>query len=208
MAICSNLCFVEVPRWTSVCNIQTREGGIPYLLFAACNVKFSATISKPGGGTVEIGAITDYLSWKALVDNNLLSRSPEGIGDKPAPTPQLQRVSSCRPEVIVNQTHGINYRTLDIDPTNLTDNSYWNDKCANYSLLRLMWMDCNNIIHYSGDISDPGYAYSLTSSGLVIPETNDESQFYQYNAEFKELCIPSIISVVNINDAFVNDVAT
>lgn len=206
--ICSDLCFAAVERWTSVCNIQTREGGIPFLLFAACNVKFSATIAKPGGGTVAIGAITDYLSWKALVDNNLLSRSPEGIGDKPAPTPQLQRVSSCRPETIVNQTHGVNFRSLDIDPTNLTDNSYWNDKCDNYSLLRVMLMDCNNIIHWTGDVTDPGYSFSGTSTGLVIPETNDESQFYQFNIEFKERCIPKIIQVVSITDAFVNDVAT
>ena len=207
MSLCASDCFRATPRWTNSCSIQTREGGIPYLLFFACNFKFSATV-KSGltGGDVTIGAITDYTAWRTAVQHKLISRTPEGIGSKPAASPTTERLSSCKPEAISNMTHTINFASKDIDPTNLTDNDYWNSICSNYDYYRVGWMGCDDLVYYSGDASDPGYPFSLTSIGNVIPETNEESVSYEVAISFNERCIPYIIKVTSINDAFIADV--
>lgn len=209
MALCSASCIEQTPRWTSSCSIVTRQGGIPYLVFFACNMKFNATVKSPVDGTnITIGAITDYTAWQAAVQHRLVSRTPEGIGEKPAATPTTERLSSCKPEAIANMTHTISFSSKDVDSANFTDWDYWNSICNNYDVYRLAWIGCDNTLYYSGDNSDPGYPFSITSIGNIIPQTNEESVSYGLELSFNERCIPKPIFIANLNDAFLVDVNT
>lgn len=210
MALCSSDCFRATPRWTNACSIQTREGGIPYLVFFSCNFKFGAVV-KSGltGGDVTIGAITDYTAWRTGVQHKLISRTPEGIGEKPATSPTTERVSSCKPESISNMTHTINFTSKDVDTTNLTDVEYWNDICSNYDYYRIGWLGCDDeIVYYTGDASDPGFPFSLTTLSDVFPQTNEESFSYQIGVSFNNRCLAVPLKVTSLNDAFISDVNT
>ena len=210
MALCASACIEQTPRWVGSCSITTRQGGIPYLIFFACNLRFDATVVSPvTGGNVSIGAITDWLSWQTAVQHRLISRTPEGIGQKPAASPTTERLSSCKPEAIANMTHTISFTSKDVDNNNYTDHTYWNAICQNYDVYRLGWLGCDgNTLYYSGDSTDPGYPFSIGSIGNVIPETNDESVSYQLELSFSERCIPTPLFITNLNTAFLVDVNT
>lgn len=207
--LCATDCFQATPRWTGACSIQTRQGGIPYLIFFACNFKFSATVRSPiTGGNVTIGAITDYTAWRTAVQHRLVSRSPEGVGEKPAATPTTERLSSCKPEAIANMTHSLSFVSKDMDNTNYSDWTYWNNICSNYDVLRIAWLGCDNLLYYTGDVSDPGFPFSMTGIGNVIPQTNEESISYNMDVSFNFRCIPKPILITNLNDAFLSDINT
>lgn len=209
MALCATDCFEATPRWTSACSITTRQGGIPYLVFFACHFKFNATV-KSGltGGNVTIGAITDFTAWRTAVQHRLISRTPEGIGSKPLPSVTSERLSSCKPEAIANMTHTLTFTSKDMDNTNYSDWDYWNGICENYDVYRVAWLGCDCLLYYTGDSNDPGYSFSMTSIGNVIPETNEESVSYQIEVAFNERCIPKPLSIVSLCDAFLVDVNT
>lgn len=204
--ICSYTCSTATPHWSAgACNIETREGGIPYLIFFACNFKFNASVMSENG-LITIGAITDYTSWEEGVHNRLISRTPEGLGEKPLGSFTTQRLSSCSPEAIASETQNLSFVSYDTDSTSFTDRTYWNNIRTNYGKFRLAWQDCNGYVHYSGNVADPGFVFVPTALGYVIPQTNDENSFYQADLSFKYSGLPTIINVANINDAFVTNI--
>lgn len=212
MALCATGCTTTVPRFVGGCNIQKRQGGISKLIFLSCNVRFasSGTISltTPSGSTISIGVITDYLNWALLVQNNMVRTSPEGIGEKPESTFTTTRFSSCRPEEISAEQHTVNFQSFDVDPDNLYDNTYWNAVRTNYGKYKLMYYDCNGLIHYTGDVTDPGFDFVPSSLGYIIPSTYEENPYYQCNLSFNYEGIPVPIDVASIETAFNIDVNT
>lgn len=208
--LCATDCITNgaVPRWGNGCgNIQKRDGGIPNLIFMACNMRFatvaegSIQVKTPTGSMVNIGVITDFTSWATAVTHNLIRISPEGIGEKPESTFTNARFSSCRPEEIASETHLLNFTSYDIDPDNFYDRSYWNTIRLNYGKYRVMYLSCGNILNYSGDVEDPGFEFSPTVLGYVKPPNKEDKDFYRVNLSFIYAGIPDMIEVVNLSEA-------
>lgn len=214
MALCATGCSATVPRWVGGCNIQKRQGGISQLVFMSCNVRFATsaaspiTLTTPSGSSISVGVITDYLNWALLVQNNMVRTSPEGIGEKPESSFTTARFSSCRPEEIASQTHTINFQSFDVDTANLYDNTYWNQVRTNYGKYKLVYFDCNGLLHYSGDVTDPGFDFVPTVLDYVIPSTYEENPYYQANLAFNYQGIPAMVDVPSIETAFTIDVNT
>lgn len=212
MALCASSCNAAVPRWVGGCNIQTRDGGINQLIFLSCNWKFatvaegSVTITTPTGGSIVTGVITDYTSWAIGVQNNMIRPSPEGLGEKPEPSSTLTRFSSCRPEEIESTTHQVNFQSFDVDTDNYYDRTYWNTICTDYGKYRFLYRGCTGLVYYTGDPSDPGFRFTPQVIDNVIPQLQDNKQFYQANLSFLFNCIPEPLNVVNLDTALDIDV--
>lgn len=214
MSLCASSCNAPVQRWAGGCSFNKRAGGIPNLIFISCNLQFavapatSVSVITPAGTTISMGRITDYTSWALAVQNNMARQSPEGIGEKPESAFTNARFSSCRPEEIASETHTVNFQSFDIDPDNFYDRTYWNSVRTNYTKYRLMYMDCNGIIYWTGDPSDPGFEFSPTALGYIIPNTSNDKAYYLANTSFIYEGIPAMVEVPNIEAAFNIDVNT
>lgn len=205
--LCAASCNAAVPRFPTGCTFSKRAGGIPNLIFMSCNFRFatsgSITIQDPTGANINIGLITDPTSWELGVQKNMIRISPTGLGDKPESTFTNARFSSCLPEEIASETHLVNFQSFDIDADNFYDRAYWNTIRTNYPKYRLLYQDCNGIIYYTGDVTDPGFAFVPTvGPTYVIPQTNDEKAFYQANLSFKYDGIPAMIEVAGLDFSF------
>lgn len=205
--LCASSCNAAVPRWSGggCGNIQKRNGGISNLIFISCNWRWaeSGTVSviTPTGQTISVGLITDWTTWALGVQKNMIRISPDGLGDKPESTFTNARFSSCLPEEIASETHVVNFRSYDIDPDNFYDRTYWNTVRTNIGKYRLLYLNCDNVIHYSGDVTDPGFEFSPQVLGYVIPQTKEEKVYYQANLSFIYEGIPAMIEVANISEA-------
>lgn len=209
MSLCASSCNAAVPRWSGggCGNITKRSGGISNLIFLSCNWKFATAaegavdVTTPTGDTISVGVITDYTSWAIGVQNNMIRISPDGLGDKPESTFTTARFSSCLPEEIASETHVVNFRSYDIDSVNYYDRTYWNTVRTNIGKYRLIYLNCDNIVHYTGDVSDPGFEFSPSVLGYVIPQTKEEKAYYQANLSFIYEGIPDFVDVVNLSEA-------
>lgn len=214
MSLCASSCNAAVERWAGGCSFTKRAGGIPNLIFISCNLQFavapatSVSVVTPSGSTISMGRIEDYTSWALAVQSNMARQSPEGIGEKPESAFTNARFSSCRPEEIASETHTVNFQSFDIDAVNFYDRTYWNSVRTNYTKYRLMYMDCNGIIYWTGDPSDPGFEFSPTALGYIIPNTSNDKAYYLANTSFIYEGIPAMVEVPNIEAAFNIDVNT
>lgn len=214
MSLCASSCNAPVQRWAGGCSFNKRNGGLPFLGFMSCNFKFavapatSVSVITPSGSTILVGRIEDYTSWAIGVQNNMIRLSPEGIGEKPSSTFTTARFSSCKPEEISGETHIVNFQSFDIDPDNFYDRTYWNAVRTQYPKYRLFYVNCDNIIHYSGDPADPGFEFVPTQLGYVIPQLSTDKAYYEANLSFNYEGIPAMIEVPNIESAWNIDVNT
>lgn len=212
MSLCGSCSNTAVPRWPIGCNLQKRDGGIPNLIFISCNWKWATvaegtvSVTTPTGTTISVGLITDWTTWALGVQNNMIRPSPEGIGEKPESTFTQARFSSCRPEEIESETHLINFQSFDIDPDNYYDRTYWNQVRTNYAKYHLLYQGCNGLVHYTGDVSDPGFAFTPQVLGYIKPPLQDNKDYYQANLSFLYNGIPDLINVVNLDEALNIDV--
>lgn len=138
----------------------------------------------------------------------MIRLSPEGLGEKPESTFTNARFSSCRPEEISQETHGINFQSFQMDNDNYYDRTYWNNVRLNYNKFRLMWIDCDSVVYYTGDPTEPGFEFAPTALGYIQPQTNQDKAFYQANVSFVYAGIPAPIEVANIETALTIDVNT
>lgn len=173
----------------------------------SCNFQFASSgavnVTTPTGSIISVGLISDVTSWDIGIQNNMIRVSPTGLGDKPESTFTNARFSSCLPEEIASETHIINFQSFDIDADNFWDRTYWNNIRTNYSKYRLLYQDCNGIIYYTGNVTDPGFSFVPTvGPTYVIPQTNDEKAFYQANLSFKFEGIPAMIEVAGLDFSF------
>lgn len=210
MSLCSSSCNAAVPRWSGGCNIVKRDGGISNLIFISCNFRFASTgyvtVVDPLGVSFSVGVITDWHSWAAGVQHNMIRPSPVGIGEKPESTFTLAKFASCLPEEIESETHLVNFQSFDTDPVNYYDRTYWNTIRTNYIKYHLMYLGCNDLVHYTGDVTDPGFAFTPTVLGYVKPPAQENKDFYQANLSFLYSGIPAMINVVNLDEALNIDV--
>lgn len=217
MSLCSSSCGnnAEAPRFPTGCDVEQRKGGIPNLIFISCNVRFagdgetSIPLTTPTGSTINVGKITDYTSWALLVQNNMVRISPEGLGDKPESSYTLERVSSCKPEQIASETHVVNFQSKQVDGDNFYDRTYWQQVRTQFNKYRLLYIDCNGIIYWTGDPEDPGFEFTPTVLGYIMPQIGQtDNAYYQANLSFVYSGIPAMILVANIMEALTIDVNT
>ena len=100
----------------------------------------------------------------------------------------------------------INFQAFDIDTVNLFDRTYWNDICNNFGFMRLIYRSCDGLIHFTGNVSDPGFRFTPTVLNAIYPQLEDNKMFYQVNLSFIYGCIPEPLNVVGLDDALEIDV--
>jgi hypothetical protein len=200
MSLCISDCAIPTPLSFDECNVQTRVGGIPRLIFFACDWRFDGTV-KIDGEDVEVGPITDIAAWQLGVANRKISRTPIGYGEKPETSTTTERIAACLPEAIATETHVLNFISKAFDNDNSLDCVYFNQIRLEYLQYRIGWVDCTGRV-YVGNPASPGFAFVPTSWAHIIPDNNDELQFYQANSEFKFQGIVCPIVVPNFDQAF------
>lgn len=200
MSLCISDCSAATPLSFDDCNVQTREGGIPRLLFFSCDWQFNGTVDIDGTPTA-IGPITDIEAWQIGVANRKISRSPIGYGEKPESSFTTERLAACLPEGIATETHALNFISKAFDNDNNLDCAYWQTIRDAYLQYKIAYQDCTGRV-YVKSTSIPGFDFIPVAWSHVIPNNNDELQFFQANVEFKYQGVICPILIPNFDQAF------
>jgi hypothetical protein len=203
LILCATACAEDPPQFAVDCEIQTRESGISHFVLFACDFSFDAAVT--GCGTV--GAITDYTSWEQGIACGKISLSPEGYGAKPLSTFTTERISACKPEQIIGETHAMNFISKAVDNTNLTDCTYWNSLRSNWSKYTIGYIGCDGL-WYGKSSTEPGFAFTLAGLGSVKEDNNDVADRYEANFTWKHSGLVCPINIPNLMDAFKTEVVS
>jgi len=173
-------------------DIDTREGGISYLIAAKCSVAFNPAVNP----------ITDWESWEALVNNRSIMLSPPlSSGDKPETETASERVSTCNPETVTSETHLINFQSKFADLVNLTDYDFWGTIKENLQAYNIGWLGCDGLVYVNGNI--PGYRM-FGNVSEVIPENNEALKYFMGQLKFKYKGLIKPTRIENFMAAFAN----
>lgn len=219
---CSESCDIEpIPALTaSVCEDQTEQGGISYVLWWSCNVRFAVRdsgetvdLKTPTGTTIQVGEITDTASWQLLKDNNMVGISPIGRGDLPAPSANTKKRKSCKPEEDVSYTYGMNFTWDQFDSAVLDgaapeSDEYVLDIAKNISKYGFTFIGCSGVFYFNNRDGVPWFNFSGAPT-KVIPEdgVSDTTEYvfspswtYPYG-QLETLYLPTILTDVLLSDA-------
>jgi hypothetical protein len=193
MGICISPCIADLPQsLAAVCKEEGRPSGINHLIIAQCDVKFVEGENP----------VTDVQSWKDFVDAGKIMLSPLlAEGEKPEPDNQTQRISACRPEIVINQTHSVTGHSIIADAENLDDFKFWNELGENLSSYLIGWLGCDGLVYGDWNNDKPGFIMSGLPSH-VKATTNDEDDMFMFNFEFKKKGIVVPVKVDNFLTAF------
>lgn len=193
--LCVSNCAPTLPNGVQGANcgdIETREGGISYLIAAKCTVSFDPLVNP----------ITDWTSWQAFANNRDIMLSPLlRSGDKPETETTTERVATCLPETITAETHVINFQSVVADLDNLTDYDFWGKLKDDLSGYNIGWVGCDGLVYVNGNI--PGFKCSGNVSE-IIPENNDSLKYFGGQIKFKHKGLIKPVKVTNFMDAFEN----
>jgi hypothetical protein len=187
MALCNAACAVDVPVFTGAgCNVTTRKGGISFVGFIKCNYVFTD--------------ITDAAEWTSAVTANEVHILPEGVGSKPATTPTNLKLSSCRPETMVGETHAVNFRTYNVDDTTLTDFVSHNDIKVNIESYRMFWIGCDGLFYLDPTYAteSAGFEASAPTWSYVVDEDSNTPAMYEIELTFDHIGIVAGLSLPGV----------
>lgn len=205
--LCLTDCVRDTPSFGGVCEQPMVRGGIPYIIIFSCDWQFGGDVTINGVDTT-IGAITDYTQWTIGVQNKKIVRSPKGIGSKPTSEFATTERSSCDPPEIIDETHILNFLSKEFDADDGEICAFWQDVRTNYRKFRIGYQDCDGRVYVSSSIGQPGWQFSLTAAGLVIPETSQEPAYFEFNSSWREQGFSCPVVVPNIDEAFNADILT
>jgi hypothetical protein len=173
MALTSLCCdTVTTPQFVRNCEPKIRKGGIPNVGYINCSIEFTD--------------ITDESEWETAIEAGAVGLFPLGIGDKPEPEKQLFNTSSCGKEVLVSEIHTLNFRTFDSDLANNADFDKWDEVGKDWSNYRFFYLDCNGNL-YLNKADNEGITPRGFDLSHIIPETNEEAQFFQLVLKFDKI---------------------
>jgi hypothetical protein len=191
--LCLSNCAPSLPNGVQGANcgdIETREGGISYLIASKCSVKFDPNVNP----------ITDWESWKAFADNRDIMLSPVlRSGEKPETETTTERVKTCYPETTTSETHIINFQSVVADLQNLSDYDFWSTLKDNLTGYNIGWVGCDGLVYTNGNV--PGFKM-FGNVSEIIPENNDSLKFFGGSFRFKHKGIIKPVKVDNFFDAF------
>ena len=189
MALCATSCAVDVPVFPNAgCEIETRKSGIQYLGLIKCDYVFSD--------------ITDPTEWATAVAANQVHITTEGIGAKPETTKVSQKLSSCRPEQKVGETHTVTFRTYGVDTAANTDYAIHNTAKNNLGAYRLFWVGCDGLFYVHPDYASEsaGFQVSENKWDYIMNEDSNEPAFYDIEVSFDYIGIVGGVALPGVLD--------
>lgn len=194
MELCNPNCGSAIPinDWSKGCDITTRKGGIPYLIFLKCDPNLDYP-NEPAEGQTDPLTNLDNVKW--AICNGILHVSPNLLGQKPKGSFTKRRLSSCGPEQTISGTQTVTFQDFNADP-DLTDYEWWNSIVANKKFMSIGWITCDELVFKT----DAGWDIEI---GDVIEETKDGMNYKDGVISISEkdlitpVNIPGIINVLN-----------
>lgn len=172
MKICNPTCADELPSndWTKVCNLSTRDGGIPFLTFFKCDNDLEFPFPP-------VGADPNASPWNNIdnvlwaICNGHLFITGELLGQKPKGSFTKRRLSSCGPEKTISGTKTLTFQDFNADIDNLIDFDFWDAVVNNAQFLNFGYITCDGRWYqFDGD-----WDIELDE---VIEDTKDGKSFY------------------------------
>lgn len=184
--LCASSCHVDTPNIdTAFCDDEFKSGGIKHIGVFSCDWVFDGDVTI-NGSTTAIGAITDVANWITGIQNGFISISPEGMGDKPVSEKTTEDAFACRPAIIGNEDHTINFISKLFDTDSFEHCQWWSTLKTNYRRYTLFWVDCDDNVYVKSTTGSPGFVFSLSgNSDLVIPQTSNEKMRFEFSPSFR-----------------------
>lgn len=193
MEVCNPNCGSAIPinDWSKSCDITTRQGGIPYLIFLKCDPNLVYPNSPAPG---ETDPLTNLDNVKWAICQGILHVSPNLLGKKDKGSFTKRRISSCGPETTIAGTQTVAFQDFNADP-NLTDFDFWNAIVANKRYMAIGWITCDELVYKTEAEWD-------IEIGDVIEDTKDGMNYkdgiitISEKELIKPVYIPGIINVL------------
>lgn len=158
--------------WVNACNISTRTGGIPRLVFLVCD----PNLVLPNGGAYE-----NILNWKYLLCNGKVYVTGNVLGQKPKGTFAKKRTQSCGPEETISGQKTITFQDFNADVDTLLDYDFWAFILENKKFLKFGWISCDERVHlFGGDwdlegdyVEEDNFEGNTFFDGVVTMSTKD-----------------------------------
>lgn len=182
-------CDVEMiqPEWNG-CDVTTKEGGIPHLVFLRCTKDYTHPFA---------GGWSNLENWRRAICAGVLYFTGEVMGEKPRDTATKKKLSSCKPEEVVSNLKTLNFKDYNSDKVGYTDVDFWNAIMQNQKNLLVGWVMCDDTFYMASgqpsiDVSD------------VIEPNNTDNHFYDGIITWMEKDIIKPVAVVGLSE-FLNE---
>jgi len=194
MEVCNPTCGSTIPinDWSKACDITTRTGGIPYLVFLKCDPDLVYP-NPPAVGQTDPLTNLDNVKW--AICQGILHVSPSLLGKQDKGSFAKRRLSSCGPEQTISGTQTVAFQDFNADPE-LTDFAWWNAIVANKRYMSVGWITCEELFFKTEAEFD-------IEIGNVIEDTKDGMSYKDGVITISEkelitpISVPGIISVLN-----------
>lgn len=144
MQSCNPGCVTQFSNahWARECDIQTRKGGIPFLLFYKCDP--DAEFAEDTG---DLSPWTSRENLRQAICQENLYVTGQVVGQKPKGTFTKRRISSCSPEQVIAGSKQITFQDFNADNTNILDFDFWDGIVANKKFLQFGWVTCDDLLY-------------------------------------------------------------
>lgn len=146
MQTCNPSCVSSFSNahWARGCDITTRKGGIPFLLFYKCDP--DATFAEDTGDESPWTSLENLR--QAICQENMYVTG-ELLGQKPKGSTTKRRTSSCSPEQTISGQKQITFQDFNADNANLLDFNFWGGIQANRKFLQIGWVTKDDLLYMS-----------------------------------------------------------
>lgn len=195
MNTCNPSCVTSIPsiKWADECEVATRPGGIPFLLFYKCDP--DAEFAEDTG---------DLSPWSSLenvrqaICQEQLFVTGELLGQKPKGTSTKRRISSCSPEQVIAGSKTITFQDYNSSPDDLIEFDFWAGVQSNQKYLQIGWVTCDDRLYQS---SKP---FSLDIDEVADPDSETGLSFMDGEVVINEASLIIPIKVPGLFDLLKN----
>lgn len=175
--------LVEFPQSSSLCQCDLAVGGINDLYFIPCSAVMSET------------NILDVAWWQGLVNAGTLGRIGIGLGSIAKKSDKKERVSSCRPEQIVQTTWALTYVIKCFDKTSArTTTEQVNTLITKFNNFLVIARMCDG-----SDTVLPIGVFTTSDFNWVVPDNSEEFQNVTFELSWLELGLPKTYDVAGLS---------
>lgn len=179
MQSCAPKCLTgDKPKvgYANGCDVETRPGGIPRLLFLICDPLYEHPFAVADG----LSPWSDLRNVHAAMCAGLLNFTGEVLGSKPKGTFTKKRTGSCSPEKTVGGSKTVVFQDYNASD-DLIEFDFWDWVNQNTKRLKFGWVNCSEMMYmYQGswdleidEVEEDTNDGSTFMDGLVTMSTKD-----------------------------------
>lgn len=175
--------IVQFPQSSALCQCDLAVGGINDLYFISCDSIMSET------------NVLDVAWWQGLIDDNKLGRIGIGLGSIGKKGSKTERVSSCRPEQVVQATWAMKYVIKCFDKTSArVTTEQMNALITKANSFLLIARMCDG-----SDTVLPIGVFTTTDFDWTVPDNSEEFQNVTVELSWLELGLPRSYDVAGLS---------